>query len=300
MKLGLVVVNYHSSAYVERLLTAVSESWCNGVVMVDNSGDEDEAARLTAIQLSVPTKVIVEPYNLGFGAAANHGIDTAFERNPADPVWLINPDTSFPSATPDALISRLELQMDDIVSPAVVTGDDNNLRIWFAGGTVDRRTGDVVHDEYLAPYDPSRLPAERSTTFMCGAAPVFTSSAWSALHGFRDDLFLYWEDAELSLRAQDAGLRMSVINHGAPVWHAVGGTSEEAGQSSAFYYYSARNRFVIMIERQGFSWLLKPKVWFELTKFALRPLRTERMRRFQKLERVLSGYAAGLKTGFSA
>jgi N-acetylglucosaminyl-diphospho-decaprenol L-rhamnosyltransferase len=300
MKLGLVVVNYNSSAYVERLVTSVSSSWCSRVVIVDNSDDEAEVARLTTLELEVPIEVIVETHNLGFGGAANHGIDAAFRSNPSDPVWLLNPDTSFALDTPEALIRRLELGLDDIVTPAVVTGTDDDLRIWFAGGSADRSTGNVIHDDYLEPYSLDDLPTARSTTFMCGAAPIFTASAWATLHGFRDDLFLYWEDAELSLRAQDAGLRMTVLNQGSPVWHAVGGTAEGTGQSDAFYFYSARNRFMVMTERQGVSWILRPKVWLELTKFALRPLRTERSSRFRKFSRALRGYIVAARIGMSA
>jgi N-acetylglucosaminyl-diphospho-decaprenol L-rhamnosyltransferase len=296
MKLGLVVVNYHSSAFVERLMTAVSSSWCSRVVIVDNSEDETEASRLTSLELQVPTEIIIEPSNIGFGGAANDGINAAFSSNPTDPVWLLNPDTAFALDTPEALIRRLELDRDDIVSPAVVTGNGTALRIWFAGGSVDRRTGNVVHDDYLAPYSPDDLPTARPTTFMCGAAPVFTGFAWATLRGFRDDLFLYWEDAELSLRAQDAGLRMTVINQSAPVWHAVGGTAQGPGQSDAFYFYSARNRLMIMLERGQWASLLRPRALAQFGKFALRPLRRERDDKFHKFWKVLSGYGTGLTT----
>jgi N-acetylglucosaminyl-diphospho-decaprenol L-rhamnosyltransferase len=297
MKLGLVVVNYHSSGYVEHLLTAVSPDWCNRVIIVDNSDDEIEATRLASLTISVPLEVIIESANLGFGSAANHGIDAAFRSNPLDPVWLLNPDTSFDRETPEALIERLQRHEDDIVTPTVVTGDNGDHRIWFAGGSADRHTGNVVHDDYLEPYVRENLPDTRPTTFMCGAAPAFTAQAWDAMRGFREDLFLYWEDAELSLRAQDEGLRMTVINQCPPVWHAVGGTADGAGQSDAFYFYSARNRFIIMVERRGVAWLTSPKVWFELVKFAFRPLRAERLNRMRKLFRVLRGYAIGARIG---
>lgn len=287
--LSVVIVNYHSSDFVRRSTAAVDPAWCERVVLVDNSDDPVEAERLASIRLPVPTKIIVEPSNVGFGVGANHGIDSALSAAPNSPVWLLNPDTEPAAGAPESLVRRLSLGLDDIVSPLVLTGDSGNERIWFAGGVADSRTGDVAHDDYLKPYDPAKIDEARSTTFMCGAAPVFTPEAWRRLKGFRDDLFLYWEDVELSLRAQDLGLRMTVIRD-ASVWHAVGGTSEETGQSRNFYYYSARNRVRVMIDRGNGLELLRPRGFKELVKFALRPLRRERSQPLRKAGLVLRGY----------
>jgi N-acetylglucosaminyl-diphospho-decaprenol L-rhamnosyltransferase len=159
----------------------------------------------------------------------------------------------------------------------------------------------VIHDGYLSSYRPNELPAARRTSFMCGAAPVFMPGAWSVLGGFRDDLFLYWEDAELSLRAQDAGLRMTVLGQNAPpVWHAVGGTSEGSGQSNAFYFYSARNRIMVMAERTSLLRALRPAASFQLIKFALRPLRNERSNPVQKSAQVIRGLLSGLRLSIQA
>ncbi|WP_232536677.1 glycosyltransferase family 2 protein [Curtobacterium flaccumfaciens] len=290
--LSVVIVNYHSSDFVRRSTAAVDPTWCERVVLVDNSNDPVEAERLASIRLPVPTKIIIEPSNVGFGVGANHGIDFALGAAPNSSVWLLNPDTEPAAGAPESLVRRLSLGLDDIVSPLVLTGDSGDERIWFAGGVADGRTGNVAHDDYLKPYDPTTIDEARPTTFMCGAAPVFTPEAWRRLRGFREDLFLYWEDVELSLRAQDLGLRMTVIRD-ASVWHAVGGTSDETGQSRNFYYYSARNRVRVMIDRGSGLELLRPRGLRELAKFALRPLRRERSQRLRKTCLALTGYVVG-------
>lgn len=292
MKLSLVVVNYHSSEFVRQCVRNVDGSWCGQVTFVDNSNSEHEARALSEIVVPVPTSTIVEKTNVGFGTAANHGITAALAGSPDDPVWLVNPDMTFETATPHSLLDRLALGVDDLISPAIVTGESSDLRVWFAGGTADPRTGQVVHDDYLGRYSETPLELPRSTTFMCGAAPVFTPRAWAYLGGFRDDLFLYWEDVELSLRAQDLGLTMTIVG-GSPVWHAVGGTGDGNGQSQLFYYYSARNRVRVMAQRGQARLLFTPVVLLQLVKFSLRPLRRETNGRVRKFLRTLSGYAAG-------
>jgi N-acetylglucosaminyl-diphospho-decaprenol L-rhamnosyltransferase len=290
VRLSLVIVNFHSLDYVRSCVASVDPSWCSQVVLVDNSVDRSEAQQLIALEVRVPYEVIVEPSNLGFGGAANDGINLAFGRDPDSAVWLVNPDMSFSSETPKALIDRLKLDVDDVLSPTIVTGQQNDLRIWFAGGSADGTTGNVIHDDYLSPYTLDGV-ATRQTTFMCGAAPVFTRRAWEMLRGFRSDLFLYWEDVELSLRAQDAGLRMTVLGSAAPVWHAVGGTGEGSGQSEAFYYYSARNRVLVLGER---GWRGNKLITLmQMAKFAARALRREKEHRLRKFLQALRGYMAG-------
>ena len=294
MKLSIVIVNFHSLEYVRTCLSNVDASWCNRVVIVDNSVDSLEAEQLAEIQIPVDLDVIIEPDNLGFGGAANDGIDLAFRKEADTAVWLVNPDMTFTADTPRSLLDRLALGMDDIVSPVIVTGPDKDVRIWFAGGSADGATGSVIHDNYLSRYSIDDPVATRTTTFMCGAAPVFTREAWQELHGFRSDLFLYWEDVELSLRAQDAGLRMTVLGAAEPVWHAVGGTAEGSGQSTAFYYYSARNRVLVLRER---GWRgSKATILVQMAKFAGRALRREKSGRFKKFAKALQGYVDGLLT----
>ncbi len=152
----------------------------------------------------------------------------------------------------------------------------------------------MTHTNYLEPYQDAEADVSAPTTFMCGAAPVFTPDAWRALGGFREDLFLYWEDAELSLRAQDLGLRMTIAAD-AVVWHAVGGTGEGSGQSKNFYYYSARNRLKIMFGRGQGRRLLTPYGLMSLAKFALRPLRREKQDRLAKCALVVRGYVEGYR-----
>lgn len=295
MTLSMVVVNYHSAELLRDCLSAVESSWCSGVVIVDNSVDEDEVKRIRDISLDVPLEVIVEDRNIGFGGAANHGVDRALALRPEQPVWLVNPDTRFTVETAAALDHRTRLGLDDILSPVIVTGKAGDLRTWFAGGAVNRTNGDVVHDAYLQPFDQAAAAASRRTTFMCGAAPVFTPRAWSVLRHFRDDLFLYWEDAELSLRAVDEGLVMTVVGDAPPLWHAVGGSGDGPGQSENFYYYSARNRLRVMLQRGAGRALLRPEALVTFVKFVLRPLRRERHRPLRKSALALKGYASALR-----
>ncbi len=131
--LSVVIVNYHSVDYVRRCVADFDSSWCRRLIIVDNSTDASEITALRELALRVPFTIITEPENVGFGTAANHGIDRALADNPATPVWLLNPDTEPAPGAPSALLRRLELGSDDVLSPTVITGHAGDRRIWFAG-----------------------------------------------------------------------------------------------------------------------------------------------------------------------
>ncbi|MEX2312256.1 MAG: glycosyltransferase, partial [Rhodospirillales bacterium] len=63
------------------------------------------------------------------------------------------------------------------------------------------------------------------TGFVMGAAMLWRMDVWRALGGFDEAIFLYGEDADLSLRATQAGFSI-VIEPGAVVKH-LGGQSEQ-------------------------------------------------------------------------
>ncbi|WP_371740752.1 glycosyltransferase family 2 protein [Frigoribacterium sp. CFBP 13712] len=287
----MVIVNYNSSELIGELLTDISPTWCARVVIVDNSDDANEFERVQRLCALVKVDALQAPGNIGFGAGVNLGVEHALADRNIEYVWVLNPDTRVRANAPTVLINHLRAHHCDVVSPAVTTGARDEV-IWFAGGSIDPRHGTVRHWRYDEP--STSLPSDPfATIFMCGAAPLFRREAWQQLHGFDESLFLYWEDAELSLRAADLGLRMEILPT-ARVWHAVGGTSAETGQSRAFYYYSARNRVRVMRKRSGIWAIASPVGILATAKFTLRPLRRESASPVAKSWAALRGHISGL------
>jgi len=90
LKTVAIIVNYKSADLTFQAVQSVLESTSLGtvqVVVMDNSEDEDEAEKL---RLNLPSNVVllVNPKNMGFGAACN----LAFEQFPEELILLINPD----------------------------------------------------------------------------------------------------------------------------------------------------------------------------------------------------------------
>ena len=175
--------------------------------------------------------------NLGFGAGVNAAVRTA--ALPWDAVWVLNPDTIVRPGALDLLVEAMRDHDLGMVSPLIVQSRDGAERIWFAGGDVDLARGRTSHGGMGRSVD-SIEPGFRLVGFVSGAAPLISRPLWEAVGGFSEHYFLYWEDADLSLRATAAGFRLGVQLR-AVVLHKEGGSSG-GGVSATYSYFIQRNR----------------------------------------------------------
>lgn len=291
MKLLAVVVNYRSSQFLSSCLASLGEAGIERVSVVDNFSDERERelVRKVVATADVPVTLSLLDSNAGFGPGVNRAVE-ALRAAPEDLVWIVNPDAEVSSEAARSLVTVFDEDRADIVSPLILTGARERPVVWFAGGELERRSGRTQH-LHLAE-DATGLSGVRDVSFVTGAAPLIRARAFTALGGFREDLFLYWEDADLSDRATALGLRLAV-DLDAVVWHAVGGSGDSHGKSAVYYRYMQRNR---MLVASGWSsrWnLLLGGGAVETIKLLVRPLKEQQGRR----EKFAAGLG-GLLTGF--
>src|SRR5205823_9449671 len=79
--------------------------------------------------------------------------------------------------------------------------------VWSAGGTLSRITGKPRH-LFAGESVAKRRPALIDVTWLDGACLLARADAFKASGGFREDLFLYWEDVCLALAVRRAGWRV--------------------------------------------------------------------------------------------
>ncbi|WP_075863695.1 polysaccharide pyruvyl transferase family protein [Gordonia sp. CNJ-863] len=240
------MVAFNNTDDVIRIANLVLGRASSSVLVVDNSTNRDDARALADACDRMAEVVYVRPgVNIGFGAAVNFGVARC-QGGPDDILWILNPDTDFDLRVVDSLISLVDASGFGVISPRIVTGKANTD--WFAGAKHDARRGIIVDQRRRPQSDDVEVV---QTEFMCGAAPLMTLATWHRVGGFRDDFFMYWEDAEWSQRAADAGIRMGVsLSH--TIWHRVGGASEShGGKSGLYYFYMMRNRIKLHTELSG-------------------------------------------------
>jgi len=233
--LAVVVVNYGSSALLGRNLLPLCVARPDvTVVVVDNFSSDPERERLRELS-SLHGWRLLEQDNLGFGVGANVGVEEAVAAG-CDHFLLMNPDLVI---DPDSL-GRLEAawrdQSDALLSPRIERPDGS---VWFGGAALDLRRGRTISRPSL-PGSADECP------WLSGACLMVGAVTWQALGGFDGDYFLYWEDVDLSFRAAQMGVPLSVCSESRAV-HDEGGTQERptgGALSWDYYYFNIRNRLL--------------------------------------------------------
>lgn len=226
-----VLVAYGAQPTLQRCLTSLRES--TGVVLetivVDNGAD---ATQLSIIDPDRSERVLGPSCNRGFTGGCNAGAAATT----SDYILLLNTDAF---VEPEA-IARLVEAVDDPtigIATASLRLSDRPDRLNSAGNPVHFSgiSWSGAFDEPAAAHSHACDVAAGS-----GAAMILRRDVWEALGGFDDGMFAYLEDAELSLRCWQLGLRVRFAPE-AVVLHEY-----EFGRHPGKYFLLERNRLFVL------------------------------------------------------
>jgi GT2 family glycosyltransferase len=252
-----VVVAFGAEALLPDCVRSILASEGIGVevVLVDNGctdGGVDAVGDLDRVHVIRPGR------NLGFDEACNVGVAAGT----GDSVALVN----FDAVVSVHALARLAAVADDpgvgIATASLRLDDDPELM---------NSAGNEVH--FLgyswcgALNEPaSRHAVPRDVASASGAAMVMRRALWERLGGFAPEYFMYYEDAELSLRCWRAGLRVVFVPD-AVVVHRY-----EFGRNPQKMYLVERNRLIAMVtllEARTLALLIPVMVGVEVAMLAL-------------------------------
>jgi N-acetylglucosaminyl-diphospho-decaprenol L-rhamnosyltransferase len=236
----VVVVSYGSHALLTGTLAATLATDPSArAVVVDNYTTDDERQALVRLAEQHGWAVELPSTNLGFGAGMNLGVARALADG-ATRVLLLNPDAVVQPGGLAALGAALDADPMALASPVVVRPDGSP----FASGTTDLSLRDGTMRATRRRPPGSTEPV---VEWLSGACLALTDRLWTAVGGFDDRYFLYWEDVDLSLRVQRAGGSLAVVEEARAV-HDEGATHDDATASRAksptYYYFNIRNRLL--------------------------------------------------------
>ena len=238
---GIVVVNWQTPAATRRCLEALAKltypRW--SLVLVDNGCADFSAA---ALERTPGATYLRTDANLGFTGGSNAGMRAALDAG-ADWVWFLNSDARPEPAALDeivavatrppvaAIVGAKILRGDrpEVLDSAALQVDLQSGRLYLLGhGEVDRGQHDGLSD-------PLAVTA---------CAMLVSRATCERFGGFDADYFAYMEDADLCLRAREAGLRVALAPR-ARVLHDRA-PAARGRQSLASLYYSTRNHLMLL------------------------------------------------------
>jgi N-acetylglucosaminyl-diphospho-decaprenol L-rhamnosyltransferase len=228
-RLTAIVVNWRAAELAVRAVIALVADGvpADRVVVVDSGSGEGDAERLAA---GLPgSRVVALAENVGFGRANNEGA----RRLPADAYLLVNSDAFVHRPGSVAALARA---LDD-PSVGVVLA-----RLLNEDGSVQHNVAPLpsplvaaVQATGLSRLVPDRWQPSVSTHWRhdrarevqagIGAVMLVRGSAWGAVGGFDEGMFMYAEDRDLCWRVRRAGWRVW-FTPDAEFVHLGGGSTE--------------------------------------------------------------------------
>ena len=178
--------------------------------------------------------------NLGYAGGNNVGIRRALEK-PFDFVWLLNNDTV---VDPECLAKMVEIAETDprvgMVGSKIYYHHAPKT-IWYAGGTVDLEGGGLTRHVGQDEEDADPFNQLRETEYITGCSLLARKEMIETVGLLEEAYFLYFEDADWSLRASRQGWKL-LYQPAARLWHKEGARNQKT-YSPHFIYYFLRNRF---------------------------------------------------------
>lgn len=228
--IGAVVVTYNAPAATVAacLRSLFAAGGVDACVLVDNGGRAS-----TPTELADRVEVIATP-NRGYGAAVNVGCRRLRELG-AGTVAVLNDDVVVrPGWLADAVAS---LHGDvGVVQPVILEAGREPPVVSSLGVDFDRHGAGIDRGRGSPPPPPGRpLPLDVFT----GGAFVASAAYLDATGGFDERWFLYYEDADLALRARELGWEHR-LSTGSVVEHVGGVSTSTAAERT--HYLQERNR----------------------------------------------------------
>jgi GT2 family glycosyltransferase len=226
------------------------KSFYLNVVLVDNF-PQDPIKLDEKKYKELNLKIIYNKVNLGFSGGNNVGIKYSLE-NGADYILILNNDTYVDKNFIEELLESFSNELVGVVVPKIYFAkgfefhdrykkEDLGKVIWYAGGGIDWKNVLGFH-RGVDEVDKGQYDLTEETELASGCCLMLKKEILEKVKGYNEDYFLYYEDADLSMRIKKLGSKI-IYNPNAIIWHKNAQSSGGSGSNLQDYYIS-RNRML--------------------------------------------------------
>ena len=224
--IGIVIPNYNGFKHLETCYESLKkQTYSNFRVILCDNGSKDNSAAYTKEQFP-DSEVILIGYNSGFAKAVNEGIKYCLARPDFDLIFLLNNDIELnPDFLETALCTFAEHPEASIMAVKMLNYFNRNV-IDDCGDFIKSNGGSPLargHGET----DKGQYDKLEYIFGACAGAAFYKREVFEAAGLFDETFFAYYEDIDLSFRAQLAGFKC-IYQPKAVCYHKRGGTSSIA------------------------------------------------------------------------
>lgn len=252
-KISVIILNYNGYKNTIECVHSfnkirIPQGFSLELVIVDNASIDNS---VEILKKEFPHATLISnKVNLGYSGGNNTGISYAL-KNGASHIIILNNDTLVVRDTVYELIEALRTYKADVACPKIYfekgyeyhkdryTKSELGKVFWFTGGEMDwanviglhRGVDEVDHGQY-----DEKINIEGIT----GACFIVRREVFESVGSFNENFFLYYEDADLSLRIREAGFKI-IFAPQSIVYHKNAGSTGGSG-SKLQDYFITRNR----------------------------------------------------------
>lgn len=258
----VVVLNWNGWEDTQECLRSLRDVTPGCRVLLVDNGSTDGS--IECVQDQFPeVEVLQNGTNLGFTEGNNRGIARALADG-ADYVMLLNNDTLVDPGFLAPLLRAFEREPGlGFASPVIMYASEPDA-VWFCGGAIDWRSGWAHHStpEGGLPHAEGLRPTPIAT----GCCLIAPRATWEAVGVLDPRFFLFWEDADWTLRATRAGHHGVVVGE-SRIWHKVSRSFQRSEPTLGTFYFVRNGLLFIRKHRPR-----RPQVALRfLREWALRP-----------------------------
>ncbi|MEJ8756930.1 glycosyltransferase family 2 protein [Pontibacter sp. H259] len=241
----IIIINYYTSHLIIKLLDSLDEKNLDiRITILDNASTDKTFCELSNIVY--PNLTLLRSFqNLGFTGGINFALKNTDYK--ADYVFLLNPD----ALTTPGLISDLINTLKEDNSLACVSPKIYNINgdVWYSGAIINYKKGIVINNTIKNEDKNIHLVDVYS-----GCAVLFRYDALIKTGPFNKDLFMYYDEADYSLKLIKTGYKIGYIPSSI-VFHNVSYTTKN--HSHLKTYYMSRNKFYVFGETMSMFWKIR-------------------------------------------
>jgi hypothetical protein len=246
--LTVVILNWNGLADTRAALASflrceTPAAWQVDLMVVDNGSTDGS---VEALRREFPqVEVIALRENRRFAGGNNEGLKAALGRG-ADAVMLANNDTEADPGLIRGLLWALDRDPTaGAASPLICFAEPRDV-IWYAGAQCNPALGLAAH-RGLREKDRGQYRKVEETGYLTGCCLLATRKAWEKVGLLDESYFIYAEDADWSLRAREARLRLLFAPE-ARMWHKV---SAASGAASPWKMYQRLRANLMLFARHA-------------------------------------------------
>lgn len=208
------------------------------IILIYNNNDPKYFKKLKILcQNYLKIILINNKKNYGFTKAANVGIKYSL-KNGGDYTLLLNDDVKVEKDLIKELILPFKNKKMGMASP-IILDDSKKRKIWYAGGMISEYFA-YTRNFYMGLRFSQKIKSGW-TNVISGCCVMVRNKLWQKVGLLDEDLFIYFDDPDLSLRARKKGYFCYLVAKPLVIH-----LKKSAKLNSTESYYYARNPFILI------------------------------------------------------